>query len=114
MSKMIRRAALIAAILVVPTASCAQTSGALTRAEVRADLVRVEQAGYMPGNGDATNYPVGIQAAEARIGAQNDQQTNQSFGGVPMQGMSAAGSAHADAPSECVGPISFCTPFFGS
>lgn len=114
MFNIIQRAVLIAAILVVPTAAFAQTNGALTRAEVRADLVRVEQAGYMPGDGDATNYPADIQAAESRLSASNDQLANQSFGGVAMRGMSAAGSAHANAQPTCVGPVSFCTPFFGS
>lgn len=114
MSNFIRCAALIAAIVLVPTAAFAQTNGALTRAEVRADLVRVEQAGYMPGAGDSTNYPADIQAAESRIAAPNDQLANQSFGGVAMRGTSAAGSAHANAQPTCVGPVSFCTPFFGS
>jgi hypothetical protein len=42
----------------------------LTRAQVLADLVRVEQAGYRPG-GDDVNYPADIQAAEQRIAAQD-------------------------------------------
>ncbi|HZZ09669.1 MAG TPA: DUF4148 domain-containing protein [Paraburkholderia sp.] len=114
MSNIIRRVALVAAILAVPTLGFAQTNGALTRADVRADLVRVEQAGYMPGDGDANTYPADIQAAQARIAAQNGQQSNQSFGGVPMHGTSGSGSAHAQMQSTCVGPVSFCTPFFGS
>jgi len=41
----------------------------LTRAQVKADLVRVEQAGYRPGE-DRVNYPEDIQAAEARVARQ--------------------------------------------
>ncbi|WP_408531257.1 DUF4148 domain-containing protein [Paraburkholderia nemoris] len=42
-------AALIAGIFVAPVASFAQDATApLTRADVRADLIRVEQAGYRP------------------------------------------------------------------
>ncbi|WP_144144013.1 DUF4148 domain-containing protein [Paraburkholderia sp. BCC1884] len=124
MSHTIRRAALIAAMLAIPAAAFAQTSTAITRADVRADLVRVEQAGYMPGDGDATNYPADIQAAEARVSTQASAQTDGSYGGVPMQGTSASGRGQANAtmkmklkmnaPSACVGPAGFCTPYFGS
>ncbi len=62
---------LAAAALAVATASFAQTTSApLTRAEVMADLVRVEQAGYQPAAGDDPHYPDDIQAAEARVAAQ--------------------------------------------
>jgi hypothetical protein len=58
--------------LTSPTLSCAQViSVPLTRAQVYADLVRVEQAGYNPSAGDDANYPADIQAAERRVVAQN-------------------------------------------
>ena len=41
----------------------------LTRAQVRTELVRVEQAGYRP---DQVHYPASIQAAEAKAAASND------------------------------------------
>jgi hypothetical protein len=57
--------------LASPALTFAQTpSGQLTRAQVRADLIRVEQAGYRPGDGD-NDYPVEIQAAEAKIAKQD-------------------------------------------
>ncbi|MGH8778624.1 DUF4148 domain-containing protein [Paraburkholderia sp.] len=60
----------IAALITAPLAAFAQsTNQPLTRAEVRADLVRVEQAGFDPT--DRLHYPQNIQAAEARIAAQN-------------------------------------------
>lgn len=64
-------AAVAAAILAAPIASFAQSNQQpLTRAEVRADLVKLEQAGYVPSRNDRS-YPDGIQAAEARVAAQN-------------------------------------------
>jgi len=60
-------AALIAGVLATPVASFAQdATGPLTRAEVRADLTRVEQAGYRPAAKDV-HYPADVQAAEARL-----------------------------------------------
>jgi hypothetical protein len=83
---------------------------------VRADLVRVEQAGYSPSLGNDAEYPANIQAAEAKIAAQNAQQTTQSaYGGAPPNGSASSGT-HTRMPmnAECVGPVSFCNPYFGS
>ncbi|SDG18043.1 DUF4148 domain-containing protein [Paraburkholderia phenazinium] len=115
MSKMLVGLALAAATLGAPVLSFAQSNTPLTRAEVRADLARVEQAGYAPGASDI-NYPADIQAAEARIAAQNDQQlTNEAVGGVAQNGGTASGTAsHTAMRSGCVGPVSFCNVFFGS
>jgi hypothetical protein len=119
MSKILVGIAFAIATLGAPVLSFAQSNEPLTRAEVRADLVRVEQAGYTPGANDI-NYPLDIQAAEAKIAAQNDQQlANQSVGGVADNGNSASGRATDKATdmamhSTCVGPVSFCNVFFGS
>ena len=98
-------------------ASAASAQG-LTRAEVRADLVRVEQAGYNPSIANDATYPADIQAAEAKIAAQdNPSLANEAMGGTTMNGMSASGShmpAPRGAPAACVGPASFCNIFFGS
>lgn len=51
----------------VPVASFAQSGQPLTRAQVKAQLQQVEQAGYSPGKSDESNYPDDIQAAEARV-----------------------------------------------
>lgn len=57
----------VAAALAVPALSFAQQSDApLTRAQVRADLVQLEKAGYNPNVSDPS-YPSNIQAAEARV-----------------------------------------------
>ena len=121
MSKMLAGLALAAVTLGAPVLSFAQSNAPLTRAEVRADLVRVEQAGYTPSANDL-NYPADIQAAEAKIAAQDDSQlTSQAVGGVAPNGSSASGTASGTAShtamrtsAGCVGPVSFCNIFFGS
>ncbi|CAG9172694.1 DUF4148 domain-containing protein [Cupriavidus pampae] len=72
--KTLARTLLIACTLAVPAVSFAQTvdqNGPVTRAEVRADLVRVEKAGFTPFRGDNYTYPAAIQAAEAKIAKQD-------------------------------------------
>ena len=99
-----------------------QDSSAVTRAQVRADLVQVERAGYMPSTGEDQSYPKDIQVAEQRVTSQQpsadaDSSTGNtagnSAGGVATQ--SASGHRFARAMSnECVGPVSYCNLFFGS
>ncbi|HEV3423865.1 MAG TPA: DUF4148 domain-containing protein [Paraburkholderia sp.] len=86
-------AALLAGALAAPALSFAQQStDPVTRAEVRADLVQVEQAGYHPAANDV-HYPADIQAADARIAAQEAATPgNTSVGGVSMDGSSQAGA----------------------
>ena len=80
-------AAVIAALIAAPLAAFAQSSQPLTRAEVRADLVQVEKAGYNPN--DWMNYPANIQAAEARVAAEDAGKA--SGYGSSMSGSSQAG-----------------------
>ena len=107
-----------AGTLASPGISFAQSAAPLTRAEVRADLIRVEQAGYNPSIGTDENYPADIQAAEARVGAQDNlHMANDAVGGTTMTGTSSTGShLHLPkaSPSSCVGPASYCNVFFGS
>jgi hypothetical protein len=63
--KSLIQAVAIAAALVAPVVSFAQSNTPITRAQVRAELEQLEKAGYRPGNGDSTYYPEEIQAAEA-------------------------------------------------
>lgn len=44
-----------------------------TRAEVRAELVRLEQAGYNPATANPYDYPQNIQAAEAKVAREDAQ-----------------------------------------
>ncbi|WP_025599258.1 DUF4148 domain-containing protein [Burkholderia sp. WSM2230] len=116
MSKMLMGLTLVACTFGAPALSLAQSSAPLTRAEVRSDLVRVEQAGYRPGSGDDVNYPADIQAAEAKLAAQDDQPlAMQAMGGVAQGGSFASGAAsRTTMPSVCVGPVSFCNLYAGS
>jgi len=77
---------------VAPVASPAQANQPLTRAQVRDELVRVEKAGYEPYRGNDTNYPGDVQAAEARINAQQATAQGDTSGfGRGTQGTSEAG-----------------------
>jgi cytochrome c556 len=61
----------VAAALAAPVAVFAQSNQPVTRAQVRAELVQLEKAGYSPGGGEDPYYPADIQAAEAKVAAQN-------------------------------------------
>ncbi|MEX3980436.1 DUF4148 domain-containing protein [Paraburkholderia sp. EG287A] len=87
----------VAAIVAVPVVSFAQPSEPLTRAQVRAELVQLEKAGYNP-TADYANYPQEIQAAEARVSAQNGAVAS-GFGGV-ADGSSAGGAGAATVSSR--------------
>ncbi|MBR8302677.1 DUF4148 domain-containing protein [Burkholderia dolosa] len=60
-----------AAVLAVPAVSFAQQSAPVTRAQVKAELAELQQAGYKLGS-DRTDYPASIQAAEARLNPQQN------------------------------------------
>jgi Domain of unknown function (DUF4148) len=81
--------------LASPALTFAQTtSGQVTRAQVRADLVRVEQAGYSPLGSNDPYYPADIQAAEAKIARQDGAQpAANDVGGRPQEGSSQTGTA---------------------
>jgi len=65
--------AIAASILTIPVVSFAQQSNApVTRAQVRAELIQIEQAGYNPGRRDP-DYPQDILAAQARVAAAQAQ-----------------------------------------
>ncbi|WP_207001592.1 DUF4148 domain-containing protein [Trinickia mobilis] len=90
--KALIKAVLISCALSAPAFAFAQaTNGPVTRAEVKADLVRVEQAGYRPGGKDLY-YPDDIQAVEAKIAAQGQTPAAASVGGAPTTGASQAGA----------------------
>lgn len=84
---------LAVSVLAGPASAFAQTtSGSLTRAQVRAELVRLEQTGYSPSTGEDPNYPADIQAAEAKIAAQDRAQlAANAVGGVAQGGTSQTG-----------------------
>lgn len=65
--KSLIKAVALAALVAAPIVSFAQSQQPLTRAQVRAELVQLEKAGYNPN--DWINYPENIQAAQAKIAA---------------------------------------------
>ncbi|MBR8311891.1 DUF4148 domain-containing protein [Burkholderia dolosa] len=66
--KSLINAVALAALVAAPAVSFAQSSQQpVTRAQVRAELVQLEQAGYNPN--DWMHYPENIQAAQAKIAA---------------------------------------------
>lgn len=84
--KSLIQAVVVAAVLAAPVAVFAQSNSPATRAQVRAELLELEQAGYNPGRGEDPNYPADIQAAEARVAARH---AASGFGGA------AGGSSEA-------------------
>jgi hypothetical protein len=70
----------LVSMIAAPAVSFAQSNAPVTRAQVRAELVQLEKAGYHVGEGDKTSYPAAIQAAEAKVAAQNDAASG--YGGV--------------------------------
>jgi len=105
MFKSIVPAIVIASALAAPAFANASENGALTRAEVKAQLVQLERAGYTPAS-DQTTYPANIQAAEARVNASQGVAAN-SFGGS-AEGASASGRANRSVSD--VNPVDFNRP----
>ena len=109
--------ALAAFTLAGPALSFGQTATTpVSRADVRAELIRLEKAGYRPMADDGANYPSDIETAEAKAAAAaQHQRGGDAVGGAPG-GTSAAGKqVHFPRPvaSSCVGPMSFCNSYSG-
>ncbi|WP_322011857.1 DUF4148 domain-containing protein [Paraburkholderia sp. J12] len=101
--KSLIKAVALAAVLAVPAVSFAQaqsSNGPVTREQVRNELIQLEQAGYHPEANDRY-YPEDIQAAQARVDAQNGVQTS-------GYGAATAGSSQSGGPSD--GAVSTYSP----
>jgi hypothetical protein len=92
--------AAVAAIAAVPAVSFAQSSQPLSRAQVKAELVQLQKAGYNPAL-DYAQYPANIQAAEARVSAQNGDAA--SAYGPAATGTSSSGSRATTAQDSVPG-----------
>lgn len=93
MKSLVKTVALVV-VLAAPVVSFAQSEQPLTRAEVKAQLKQIEQAGYNPAVAVDATYPADIQAAEARIAAQNAMAQSDTTGyGSTAMGSSQAGAA---------------------
>lgn len=103
--KSLIKAVALAVVFAAPAVSFAQSNQPVTRAQVRAELVQLEQVGYQPGNHD-TQYPSDIQAAEARVAGRN--------GGTPAAvsdvGGVVGGAVQSGAPVRATGAKSI---YFG-
>jgi len=95
--KSLIQAVAIAAILAAPVAAFAQAAGTnqqpLTRAEVKNQLIQLEQAGYNPSDSNDLNYPADIQAAEQRVQAENPPVAQQPVADTTGYGPSTNGSS---------------------
>jgi hypothetical protein len=103
-------ASLLAVATALPAAAFSQTG--LSRAQVRAELVELQQAGYRGTTSDTT-YPSELQAAEQRIAARNASGASgaaNSGSGPAMSGSSSSGGRVALA-QEIPG---FHSIYFGS
>jgi Tfp pilus assembly protein PilF len=89
--KSLIKAVVVVASLAASATVFAQSNTRITREQVRAELVQLAQAGYHVGDGDQAHYPEAIQAAEARIAAQNSNAS--AYGG------SVAGSSQSGRPA---------------
>lgn len=108
--KSLMKAVALAAVLAVPAVSFAQSqpeNGPVTRAEVRGQLQQLEQAGYRPSANDRY-YPEDIQAAEARVAAENGAQT--SGYGPATSGASQSGGPAEGAVSSYSPPVRMYNP----
>jgi hypothetical protein len=98
--KFLIQAVVIAVAFAAPVASFAQSTQTnpsnqpLTRAQVRADLARIEQAGYHPSIGNDPDYPADVQAAEARVAAEDAASAKSSYGPT-SNGTSQSGGGNA-------------------
>lgn len=102
--KSLIKAVAVAVVLAAPVASFAQSNQPLTRAEVRAQLVQLENAGYHPAAGRDPYYPQDIQAAEARVATQNGSAQASAVDtsyGPSVSGSSQSGAA-AKSPSQSI------------
>ncbi|ALL70300.1 Protein of unknown function (DUF4148) (plasmid) [Paraburkholderia caribensis MBA4] len=122
--KSLIQAVVVAAALAAPVAVFAQANQPVTRAQVRAELVQLEKAGYNPAQGEDPTYPADIQAAEAKVAAVNAATdvggvvSGSSSLAVQSKGTAAGGklkqNQRAQNANGCVGPVSFCDTYFGN
>ncbi|TKC86689.1 DUF4148 domain-containing protein [Trinickia terrae] len=103
--KSLVKAVAVALVLAAPVASFAQSNQPVTRAQVRAELVQLEKAGYAV-SGDYATYPNQIQAAEARVAAQSGVAQADATGfGPEAGGVSQSGQRTDKVVSSYSAPI---------
>ncbi|HEY4802612.1 MAG TPA: DUF4148 domain-containing protein [Paraburkholderia sp.] len=95
------QAAFIAALAAAPALSFAQaqSDAPKTRAEVKAELIQLEKAGYNPATANDASYPGDIQAAEARVTQQEGLAQQAPAAETSGYGPSTSGSAQSGQPA---------------
>ncbi|KVV45129.1 hypothetical protein WT27_07470 [Burkholderia territorii] len=103
---------LIAALLVAVSAAVSvpalASEAVVTRAQVRAELVQLQQAGYAPGRANDPHYPDDLQAALTRIHA-NDTVA----AGTAASGYGADAAAATQSGSRHVARVAERSIYFG-
>jgi|SRR5580698_3711921 hypothetical protein len=107
MIRALTSAVVIASALAAPALAFAQNNDPVTRAQVKAELVQLERAGYNPA-GDQAHYPDAILAAEQKVAAQNE--TAQGAYGPSTVGTSASGAPVSSVPSFNANPVDYNRP----
>jgi hypothetical protein len=93
---------------VAPASVYAQSNQPLTRAQIRAELVQLEKAGYSPSAKD-NRYPERLQAAETRVAhEQGEEQT--AYGSPAVSATQSGGSVVSSRAKEVSGAESL---YFG-
>ncbi|REE21456.1 MULTISPECIES: DUF4148 domain-containing protein [unclassified Paraburkholderia] len=88
--KLLIKTIMVAATIVVPALAFAETNGPLTRAQVRSQLIELEQAGYNPGADCSGNCPEGLQRAEGVVARRRQSNANAAYGPA-LNGTTQAG-----------------------
>ena len=89
MNKFLVAALVMSSALVAPSFAFAQSNAPVTRAQVRAELIQLENAGYTPG-GEQADYPQNLLAAEQRVADQ--QRADVGSYGASSNGTTASGA----------------------
>ena len=105
--------ALLSIAASAPILSFAQSSVAVTHAQLISELAQLEKAGYNPSEDDE-NYPADIEAAEVKVSAGKRMAAEapavHSVGGVA----DIDSSSGTNTANPCVGSYSFCNLYAGS
>jgi hypothetical protein len=70
MMKRLIHTAWAVAVVAVPVACWAQADSSLTRAQVQAELVQLQQSGYNPANAATVDFPANMQSSDASAAGQ--------------------------------------------
>jgi hypothetical protein len=101
MKSLIKAVAIAAVLAAAPVVSFAQSNpSGLTRAQVRAELIQLEKAGYDPAMSNDATYPADIQAAEHRVQAENAQAAAQQPAADTGYGAATGGTSQTGAPAR--------------